>query len=45
MDRAPQPEPELHRQRTVKTVGDAQLLGQFLRRIRRQHRDQGDRRA
>ena len=40
IDRPPQPEPELHRQRTVEAVGDAQLLRQFLRRIGRQHRDQ-----
>ena len=36
MERLPQPEPELHRQRTVEAVGDAQLRRQFLRRIRRQ---------
>ena len=41
VDRPPQPEPELHRQRTVEAVGDAQLVGQFLRRIGRQYRDQG----
>ena len=40
MERAPQPEPELHRQRTVEAVGGAQLRGEFLRRIRRQHGDQ-----
>ena len=40
LTRPPQPEAELHRQRTVETVGDPQLLGEFLRCIGRQHRDQ-----
>src|SRR5580692_6669148 len=33
IDRLPQPEPELDRQRTVEAIGDAQLRGEFLRRI------------
>jgi hypothetical protein len=41
MERPPQPEAELNRERTIKAVGRAQLRGEFLRRIRRQHRDQG----
>ena len=41
VDRFPQPETKLDRQRTIKTVGDAQLRRQFLRRIRRQDRYQG----
>jgi hypothetical protein len=40
MERPPQPEAELNRQRPVEAVGGAQLRGKFLRRIRRQHRDQ-----
>ena len=41
MNSTPQPKPELHRQRTIEAVSDTQLLRQFLRRIGRQHRDQG----
>ena len=41
IDRLPQPQPELHRQRTIEAVGDAHLIGEFLRGIGRQHRDQG----
>jgi hypothetical protein len=40
VDRLPQPQPELHRQRPVEAIGDAHLVGEFLRRIGRQHRDQ-----
>ena len=40
LQRAPQPQPELHRQRAVEAVGLAHLLGEVLRGIRRQHRDQ-----
>jgi hypothetical protein len=40
MDRAPQPESKLNRQRPVETVGGTHLRGEFLRGIRRQHRDQ-----
>ena len=40
MERPPHPEAELNRQRPVEAVGGAQLRGEFLRRIRRQHRDQ-----
>ena len=36
----PQPEPELHGQRTIETVGGTQLVGEFLLRVGRQHRDQ-----
>jgi hypothetical protein len=38
--RAPQPEPELDRQRAIKAVGGAQLRGEFLRCVRRQYCDQ-----
>ena len=37
IDRLPQPEPELDRQRTIEAVGDAQLIGEFLRGIGRQN--------
>ena len=40
MDRLPQPNSELHRQRTVEAVGDAHLRREFLRRVGRQNRDQ-----
>ncbi len=40
MDRAPQPQAELHRQRPIEAVGRAQLRGELLRGIGRQHRDQ-----
>ncbi|MGY3294981.1 hypothetical protein ACVWWP_008048 [Bradyrhizobium sp. LM3.6] len=40
MQRAHQPQAELHRQRAVKTVGGAELCGKLLRRIGRQHRDE-----
>jgi hypothetical protein len=39
VDRAPQPQPELHRQRAIETIGRAQLRGELLRGIGRQHRD------
>ena len=45
MERPPHPEAELHRQRTIKAVGGAQLRGEFLRGVRRQHGDERDRRA
>ena len=41
MQRAPEPQAELHRQRPVEAVGGAHLRGEFLRGIGRQHRDQG----
>jgi hypothetical protein len=40
IDRLPEPEPELHRQRAIEAVGDPQLVGEFLRRIGRQDRHQ-----
>ena len=40
MQRAQQPQAELHRQRLVEAVGGAQLRGELLRRIGRQHGDQ-----
>ena len=40
IDRLPQPEPELHRQRPIEAIGRAQLLRQFLAGIGRQDRDQ-----
>jgi hypothetical protein len=40
MDRLPQPDSELHRQRPVEAVGDAQLRRQFLRRVGGQNRHQ-----
>ena len=40
VERLPQPEPELHRQRPVEAVGDAQLRRQFLRRVGGQDRHQ-----
>ena len=41
MERPPQPEAELDRQRTIEAIGGAQLRREFLRRIRRQHGHQG----
>jgi len=40
VDRFPQPESELDRQRTIEAVGDAHLIGELLRGIGRQDRDQ-----
>ena len=41
VDRLPEPEAELNRQRTIEAIGDAQLHREFLRRIGRQDRNQG----
>ena len=41
MERPPHPEAELNRQRPVEAISGAQLRREFLRRIRRQHRNQG----